>query len=79
MRRTLIVLAGVSLYVLSVGPAFQSEIGIVHRPLYLLARNRIPGWLLASYINLWLPRNDRATWDPRMGVFVIEGNSLDSQ
>ena len=75
-----IVFTVLMLYVLSVGPAerFQ-QLGIVHRPLYRIALYRAPGTLLASYVNLWLSHNDYAIWDPRMGVIVIEGNSLDSR
>jgi hypothetical protein len=74
-----IVFTALLLYVLSVGPAWRFQIDIVHRPLDRIGTYRLPGTLLASYINLWLPRNDCAIWTPRMGVIIIEGNSLDSQ
>jgi hypothetical protein len=73
------VLAALMLYVLSIGPAWRSQLGIVHRLFDPVGRYRLPGTLLANYINLWLPRNDSAAWDPRLGVVVIEGNPLDSQ
>jgi hypothetical protein len=72
-----IAIAVVLLYALSVGPTCRSPAGMAHRPLYLMARSRIPGELLASYLNLWLPRKDFAIWDARMGIIVIEGNSLE--
>jgi hypothetical protein len=79
MKRTGIVLAGLLLYVLSVGPAVRFDVGIIHlihRPLYWAAGYRIPGTLLASYTSLWLPHNGYAFWDAHMGVVIIEGNSL---
>jgi hypothetical protein len=64
------------LYVLSIGPAYRVDCGNFHAPLLNLARNRIPGTLLANYVSFWLPKGNRAIWAPRIGVVVIEQNSL---
>ena len=66
-----------SFYVLSIGPAFRFSESFFYRPLNRLAGYRVPGEVLARYISLWLPSKDRAIWDAKTGIFVIEGNSLD--
>ena len=73
-----IVFTALTLYILSVGPAWRFQFSSVHQPLDRIGRYRLPGTLLASYITLWLPRHDRAIWTPQVGVIGIEGNSLDS-
>jgi hypothetical protein len=65
-----------ALYVLSVGPVqrlppdIQYAVGTFYYPLLWASQYRIPGTVLAGYTNLWLPRNQRAAWDARMGVFI---------
>jgi len=64
-----------SVYVLSIGPAFRFSGSMFFRPLNRLAGYRVPGRVLARYISVWLPAKDRAIWDAKTGIFVIEGNS----
>ena len=64
-------------YVLSIGPAYRLQIHSSHWPLEWVGRFAVPGTLLASYVNLWLPSKDRAIYAPHFGIVVIEGNSLE--
>jgi hypothetical protein len=72
-----------ALYVLCVGPVQRLPPDILYGlrtfyfPLQWVSQYRLTGTLLAAYTNLWLPRSQRAAWDAQMGVFVIEGNSLE--
>jgi hypothetical protein len=66
------------LYVLGIGPVqrlppdVQHALGWVYYPFYFISQYRVPGTVLARYVNLWLPRTQRAVWDARMGI-LIEG------